>query len=213
MTCPRQCCTIPPSLYFHTPLPQDAMIHMRPHFPHKTVSLSLSLFLLPYVCVNMKAAVNLWWVKIKYRQSACFIFLPGHLHHLVWMMSSVFKRIKMNILNSTMNLWPIMLISSTKIHISTLTADILSCPLVKLTSSLGIRQQIYSVKRKKKWLTLIFSTSTNFRVVDVGKSHSCSVGLQVLTISIFNTLFLTSGVVVSTKVSCCIAVINSIQLY
>lgn len=119
MTCPRQCCTIPPSLYFHTPLPQDAMIHMRPHFPHKTVSLSLSLFLLLYVCVNMKAAVNLWWVKIKYRQSACFIFLPGHLHHLVRMTSSVFKRIKMNILNSTVNLWLIMLISSTKVHIST----------------------------------------------------------------------------------------------
>lgn len=88
-----------------------------------TLSLSLFLFLPLYVCVNIKAAINLWWVKIKCRQSACFILSPGHLHHLVRMTSSVFKRTSINMFNSTMNVWLIMLLSSTKIHISTAHYD------------------------------------------------------------------------------------------
>lgn len=42
MTCPRQRSTVPPSLYFHTPLPYDTMIRTHTHFSHKTTNVCSS---------------------------------------------------------------------------------------------------------------------------------------------------------------------------
>lgn len=70
MTCPRQRSAVPPSLYFHTPLPEDTMMHMHTHIiffpPHKAA---------PVCEFVLSRRWFLWYVNMESCQSISHFFM------------------------------------------------------------------------------------------------------------------------------------------